>query len=135
MPLYGHQPHIHACRAGGYLRRWIDAATGSGVMSLTLCVLLWARPGAADALAAYEDQVLDLVPEHGGQVLQRARGSGEGGQPLEIQFLEFPSAAALDEYMADGRRTALANVRDRAIARTQVINVELVSPAAGPATS
>jgi uncharacterized protein (DUF1330 family) len=104
-------------------------------MTLTLCVLLWARPGAADALAAYEDQVLALVPEHGGQVLQRARGSGEGGQPLEIQFLEFPSAAALDEYMADDRRTALAHVRDHAIARTQVINVELVPPVPGPATS
>jgi uncharacterized protein (DUF1330 family) len=105
-------------------------------MSLTLCVLLWARPGAADALAAYEDQVLDLVPQHGGQVLQRARGSGEGGQPLEIQLLEFPSAAALDKYMADGRRTALAYIRDHAIARTQVINVELVppAPAPGPAT-
>jgi len=104
------------------------------VISLTLCVLLWARPGAADALAAYEDQVLDLVPQHGGQVLQRARGSGEGGQPLEIQLLEFPSAAALDEYMTDGRRTALAYIRDRAIARTQVINVELVPPAPDPAT-
>jgi uncharacterized protein (DUF1330 family) len=103
-------------------------------MSLTLCVLLWARPGAADALAAYEDQVLDLVPEHGGQVLQRARGSGEAGQPAEIQFLEFPSAAALDEYMADGRRTALADIRDRAVARTQVINVELIPSAPGPAT-
>ena len=103
-------------------------------MSLTLCVLLWARPGAADALAAYEDQVLALVPGHGGRVLQRARGSGEGGQPLEIQFLEFPSAAALDRYMADGRRTALATVRDRAVARTQVINVDLVPPVRGPAT-
>jgi uncharacterized protein (DUF1330 family) len=112
----------------------IDAATGSGVMSLTLCVLLWARPGAADALAAYEDQVLGLVPEHGGQVLQRARGNGEPGQPQEIQFLEFPSATALDEYMADDRRTALAHVRDRAIARTQVINVELIPPAPDPGT-
>jgi uncharacterized protein (DUF1330 family) len=95
-------------------------------MSVTLCVLLWARPGAADALAAYEDQVLYLIPEHGGRVLQRARSSDEGGQPTEIQLLEFPSAAALDEYMADDRRTALASVRDRAIARTQVINCELI---------
>ena len=98
-------------------------------MGLTLCVLLWARPGAADALAAYEDQVLDLVPEHGGRVVQRARSSGEAGQPVEIQFLEFPSATALDGYMADERRTSLAHVRDRAIARTQVINCELVQPA------
>jgi uncharacterized protein (DUF1330 family) len=98
-------------------------------MSLTLCVLLWTRPGADDALTAYEDRVLSLVPEHGGRVLQRARSSGADGQPLEIQFLEFPSAEALGHYMADERRTVLAGERDRAIARTDVIEVELIEPA------
>jgi uncharacterized protein (DUF1330 family) len=98
-------------------------------MSLTLCVLLWTRPGADDALTAYEDRVLSLVPEHGGQVLQRARSSGADGQPLEIQLLEFPSAEALGRYMADERRTVLADERDRAIARTDVIEVELTDPA------
>jgi uncharacterized protein (DUF1330 family) len=95
-------------------------------MSLTLCVLLWARPGADEALIAYEDRVLGLVAEHGGRVLQRARSSGVDGQPLEIQLIEFPSAADLDAYMTDERRTFLAGARDRAIAATQVINVELV---------
>lgn len=95
-------------------------------MSLTLCVLLWARPGTEDGLIAYEDEVLSLVPGHGGRVLQRARGSGADGQPLEIQLLSFPSAAALDAYMADNRRTALAAERDRVIARTDVIHVQLV---------
>ena len=99
-------------------------------MSLTLCVLLWARPGAEDGLIAYENKVLDLVPGHGGRVLQRARGGGADGQPLEIQLLEFPSAAALDAYMKDDRRTSLAAERDRVIARTDVIQVRLVS---GPA--
>lgn len=99
-------------------------------MSLTLCVLLWAQAGAGDALIEYEDQVLELVPVHGGQVLQRARGDGTDGRPLEIQLLQFPSRAALDEYMTDGRRLSLANDRDRAIARTQVMNVELVQSAA-----
>jgi uncharacterized protein (DUF1330 family) len=97
-------------------------------MSLTLCVLLWAHPGAGDALVDYEDRVLDLVPGHGGRVLQRARSSGADGQPLEIQLLEFPSAAALNDYMTDGRRLSLADDRDRAVARTQVIDVELVQP-------
>lgn len=96
-------------------------------MSLTLCVLLWARPGAEDGLIAYENEVLDLVPVPGGRVLQRARGSGADGQPLEIQLLEFPSAAALDAYMTDDRRTSLAAERDRVIARTDVIQVQLVS--------
>jgi uncharacterized protein (DUF1330 family) len=94
-------------------------------VSLTLCVLLWAHPGAADALVAYEDKVLDLVSEHGGRVLQRARSSGADGQPLEVQLLEFPSTAALNDYMTDGRRLSLAADRDRAVARTEVIDVQL----------
>jgi uncharacterized protein (DUF1330 family) len=99
----------------------------AGEVKVTLCVLLWARPGAEDGLIAYEDTVLDLVPGHGGRVLQRARGSGADGQPLEIQLLEFPATAALDAYMTDDRRTALAAERDRVIARTDVIQVQLVS--------
>jgi uncharacterized protein (DUF1330 family) len=101
-------------------------------MRLTLCVLLWARPGAEDALTAYEDKVLALVWQHGGEVRQRARSSGTDGQPLEIQLLEFPSSAALDAYMTDGRRTALADERDRAVARTEVIPVELIDRALDP---
>ena len=100
-------------------------------MSLTPCVLLWARPGAEDGLIAYEDQVLGLVPGHGGQVLQRARGTGTGGQPLEIQLLEFPSARALDAFMTDGRRQSLAGERDRGISKTKVIEVKLVPPVPG----
>jgi hypothetical protein len=98
-------------------------------VSLTLCVLLWAWPGAEDGLIGYEDEVLGLIPGHGGQVLQRARGSGADGQPLEVQLLEFPSAAALDAYLTDGRRTLLAGERDRVIAKTEVIQVQLVAPA------
>jgi uncharacterized protein (DUF1330 family) len=93
-----------------------------------MCVLLWAQPDADDALIAYEDRVLALVPEHGGRVLNRARSSGADGQPLEIQLLEFPSAAALSGYMTDSRRVALADDRDRAIAKTEVINVDLIGP-------
>lgn len=93
---------------------------------LTLCVLLWAHPGAEEGLIAYEDQVLALIPEHGGKVLQRARGRGAGGQPLEMHLLEFPSPQALDAYLTDGRRQGLAAERDRAIARTEIIEVELV---------
>jgi len=97
----------------------------SPVTAVTLCVLLWAQPGTSDGLVAYEDKVLSFVPEHGGRVLQRARSSGTGGQPLEVQLLEFPSARALDAYMADERRQALAGERARVVARTDVIEVEL----------
>ena len=93
---------------------------------LTLCVLLWAHPGAEEALTAYEDQVLALIPDYGGKVISRARSSGAGGYPREIQLLEFPSPQALDAYTADSRRQALAGDRDRAVARTEVIEVDLI---------
>ncbi len=99
---------------------------------LTLCVLLWARPGTEDGLIAYEDRVLGMVPEHGGRVLQRARGGGTAGQPLEIQLLGFPSAQALDAYMTDDRRQSLAGQRDQVIAKTEVIEVQLVQAAPEP---
>jgi uncharacterized protein (DUF1330 family) len=93
-----------------------------------LCVLLWARPGADDGLVAYEDQVLGIAGGHGCRMLQQARSSGAGGQPLEIQLLEFPSAQALDEFMTDRRRQSLADERDRVIAKTEIIEVQLVQP-------
>jgi hypothetical protein len=96
-------------------------------MSLTLCVLLWARPGAEGGLAAYEDRVLAMVPDHQGRVLQRVRGSGAGDQPLEVQLLEFASQRALDGFMADPRRQSLAAERDRVISKTEVIDVQVVS--------
>jgi len=90
---------------------------------IDLRVLLWARPGLDDELVAYEDRVLALVPAHGGTVLQRARSSGESGHPLEVQFYRFPSDDALQAYLADDRRVALAAERDRVIARTEMMRV------------
>jgi uncharacterized protein (DUF1330 family) len=95
-------------------------------VSLHLCVLLWPNPGAATALVEYEDKVLTLLATHGARVLQRARTDGADAAPMEIQFLEFPSQAALDAYMKDERRTVLAGEREAAIARTEVIRVDLV---------
>ena len=94
--------------------------------TVTLCVLLWAAPGRDDELIAYEDRVLPLVGEYGGRVLSRARSSGENDEPLEVHMLEFPSSASLDGYMQDERRAALRHERDRAIARTEIIRVQLV---------
>ncbi|HEX7610915.1 MAG TPA: DUF1330 domain-containing protein [Solirubrobacteraceae bacterium] len=95
-------------------------------MSVRVCLLLWAEPGAEAKLVDYEDRVLRLIEDHGGRVLQRARTDGRDGAPLEIQILEYPSRDAFDAYLADGRRAALAADRDAAIARTEVLDVELV---------
>jgi uncharacterized protein (DUF1330 family) len=79
-----------------------------------------------EALIAYEDAVLALVSEHGGTVLQRARSDGAEDRPLEIQLYEWASQAAMDSFMSDPRRTALAADRDRAIARTEIVPVQFV---------
>ncbi|HEY9292856.1 MAG TPA: hypothetical protein VIP98_16375 [Microlunatus sp.] len=92
---------------------------------IDLCCLLWARPGQEAALSAYEDEVLDLVAGHGGAVISRGVGDGKDGRPLEVQFFRFPAQAALDGYLADPRRTALSEVRDRVIARTELFPVGL----------
>ena len=98
-------------------------------MEVNLCVLLWAHEGHEAELSAYEDQVLGLLGEHDGNVIQRARtvtGKGDDSEPTEVQFLRFASETALDGYMQDARRAALAGQRDAAIAMTEVLRVQLV---------
>lgn len=94
------------------------------------CVLLWARPGMEAALREYEDKVLKLVAEHGGRVLHRGTvlpGAEHGYDkpPTEVQLLEMPSAESLDAYVRDPRRAAMAAERDAAIARTDLLPVQL----------
>jgi uncharacterized protein (DUF1330 family) len=92
-------------------------------MTVTLCVLLWAQEGEADALIAYEDSVLLLVAAHGGRVRERMRTDGADDAPMEIHVLDFPSEAALAAYLDDPQRLAMSDARDRAITRTEVYRV------------
>jgi uncharacterized protein (DUF1330 family) len=95
-------------------------------MALTLCVLLHAVPGNERKLVDYEDQVLALIPQHGGRVLSRVRAQEPQDGPYEVHVIEFPSETALDAYMADPQRVALAGRRDEAIATTTVLRVAQV---------
>ncbi|MFZ0192609.1 MAG: hypothetical protein WAL72_37305 [Streptosporangiaceae bacterium] len=98
-------------------------------MEVNLCVLLWAHEGRDAELSAYEDQVLGLLAEHDGHVIQRAKTvarNGNSDEPTEVQLLRFASDAALDGYMRDARREALAGQRDAAIAMTEVMRIQLV---------
>jgi hypothetical protein len=79
-----------------------------------------------EALSAYEDSVLALACEHGGTVLQRARSNGSADLPREIQIYEWESQAAMDGYMSDPRRLALAGERERVVARTEILPVQLI---------
>ena len=57
----------------------------------------------------FENEVLQLIPLHGGQVLFRGiRSDGEdAGLPVEFHVIWFPSEEALAAYVADSRRVEL----------------------------
>ncbi|MGM7421158.1 DUF1330 domain-containing protein [Cellulosimicrobium sp. CpK407] len=97
-------------------------------MPITLCVMLWPTEGSADLLSEYEDVVLALVPAHGGRVLSRVRAlpGQEASLPTEVQVIELPDDDALAAYLADPARVALADLRDRAVARTDIVRVGAV---------
>src|SRR3954471_20315416 len=95
-----------------------------GCVPVVLCVLLWAAPGEQQALVEYEDRVLRLLAAHGARVLTRVRAVE--GQPDEVQLLEFPAEDALRAFLDDPARDELASLRERAIARTEVLRVEVV---------
>ena len=97
-------------------------------MPVTLLVQLWAAPGNEHLLVDYEDQVLRRLAAHGARVVQRVRTRDAPNGPFEAHILEFPSDAALDAYMADPERVGLSKLRDRAIARTDVLRVDVVGP-------
>ena len=95
-------------------------------MPVTLLVQLWAVPGREQLLVEYEDLVLPRLAPHGARILQRVRATDTTDGPFETHLLEFPSEGALDEYMADPERIALSELRERAIARTALVRVDVV---------
>ena len=96
-------------------------------MAVTLCVLLTAAPGKELQLVEYEDQVLGLLGGHGARLVSRVRSIDPHDAPQEVHVIEFPSEAALQQYMDDPARLALTELRDRAIAATEVVRVEVVA--------
>jgi uncharacterized protein (DUF1330 family) len=97
----------------------------NSVASFDICVLLWAHNGFEDDLVQYENQVLELLPDYGAEVLHRMRTYVDSGQPNEVQILRFPSEDAMKRFVGDDRRIQLATMRDRAIERTEVLKVQL----------
>jgi uncharacterized protein (DUF1330 family) len=93
---------------------------------ITLCVLLTAVAGQEDALADYEDQVLELLGAHGGRVISRL--SVIDGPPTEVQVLEFASEQGVQSFQDDPARLRLAGLRERAIAATTVLKGKPLPP-------
>jgi uncharacterized protein (DUF1330 family) len=95
-------------------------------MTVTLCVLLTPVPGQEQTLVEYEDRVLERLAAHGARLLRRVRALDPTESPYEVQIIDFPSEDALEAFMQDPARVALAGQREQAIAVTQVLRVEAV---------
>lgn len=93
-------------------------------MTIRLCVLLWPYSGQEDALRLYEDQVLPLIADYGGELCSRDQVERQTtADPIEIQRIDFPSANALEAFMADPRRLQLEPQRANSIARSDVLRL------------
>ncbi len=102
-------------------------------MPLRLCVLLSGMPGNEQLLIDYEDQVLTRLAMYGARVLQRVRATDPKSAPFEVHILEFPSEEALEQYMEDPVRRSLSELREQAIAHTDILRVDIVTSVEGPA--
>lgn len=84
---------------------------------LVLIAHLTVVPGEEEAFEAYEEVALDVFREHGGELISRFRPS-EG--PTEIHVLRCPDERAFEAFRADDRLKALADLRARAIVKTEM---------------
>lgn len=74
---------------------------------LTFVFLARVPPEGVAAFAAYEEEVLPLLADHGARLDARLRAAG--GQ-VELHVLWFPGEEALAAYRADPRRAAHADL-------------------------
>ena len=89
-----------------------------------LVVHLTYAPGHETEGAEYERTVLAYFREHGGEVIAAFRPApwANGARAAdEVQLLRIGSREQIDAYMKDERRLALAPVRDRSIASTEIV--------------
>jgi uncharacterized protein (DUF1330 family) len=92
-----------------------------------LVVHLTYVPGHEAECAEYERTVLTYFRDHGGEVLGAFRPApwANGTRASdEVQLLRIPTREQIDAYMRDERRLALVPIRDRSIAKTEIVMSE-----------
>lgn len=89
-----------------------------------------AEPALLGAAAAFEDDVLALLPDHGARLVYRGRRSSgqDPSLPAEVHLIWFPSRAAFDAYLADGRRQALLARHGEVFTEKVVVELDEVPP-------
>lgn len=75
-----------------------------------LLVQLWAHLGRQEGLAEVESRLVAIARRHGAEYEGRYRAaalpgfSGDAPPPDEVHILTFPSAEAMQDYVADPER-------------------------------
>ena len=104
--------------------RGAQCAVRDGNHMIYLVVSLTCVAGHEAEASDYERAVLAFFREHGGEVLGAFRPApwANGTRAAdEVQLLRIGSREQIDAYMKDERRLALAPVRDRSIASTEIV--------------
>ena len=99
----------------------------------TLAFVGYADAGASARAVDYEDRVLPLLADHGARLVYRGRRADheDASLPLEVHLIWFPHRAALDAYMADGRRRSLMDEYGEVFTAKQVVEVETITGSPG----
>jgi uncharacterized protein (DUF1330 family) len=73
-------------------------------------------------LTAFETKAVQIMSVYGGRLIsafETVRNADDSGQ--EVHLLEFPSLTAFDEYRLNPQLLASAELRNEAIASTEVV--------------
>ena len=95
--------------------------------------LVYVRSGWEDAFHAFEDHVLPLLADHGGQLVLRWRRTPEtviessADAPYEVHLITFPTSDHFREYLNDESRKALLHLKDGAVERVLLIEGEALT--------
>jgi len=88
--------------------------------SVSLVVSVWLKGDDVAGFEAFERAAAEVMAQHGGRIEHVARRTADGDGPFEVHVVTFPSERALADYRDDARFKALAPLRERVIARTEI---------------
>ena len=92
---------------------------------IQIIVLLYAGEGGKTALKAYQEEVMPIFHEYGGQLISASHASTpRSDDPDEVHIVHFPSSEALKAFRADPRHAPLIDKRKYAIRDTRLFETD-----------
>ena len=96
---------------------------------VVLIVSVWLRDNDVDGFERFEAKVAQIQAQHNGHIDRAIRIGGDTeDKPFEVHVVSFDSAEDLKAYRADPQLQALAEIRERIISRTVIVEGRDVDP-------